>query len=42
MPLPDRPALLAAATEGGGHGVAAILAVLVAIFVGTRLLGELA
>ena len=36
------PALLAAATEGGGHGVAAILAMLVAIFVGTRLLGELA
>ena len=35
-------AALAAAPEGGGHGIAAILAALVAIFVGTRLLGEIA
>ena len=35
-------AMLAAAADGGGHGVAAILAALVAIFVGTRLLGDLA
>lgn len=34
--------MLAAATGGGGHGVAEVLAALVAIFVGTRLLGELA
>jgi len=35
-------ALLAAAADGGGHGIAGILAALVAIFVGTRLLGEMA
>ncbi|HET9455626.1 MAG TPA: cation:proton antiporter, partial [Gemmatimonadaceae bacterium] len=35
-------ALVAAVADGGGHGVAAILAALVAIFVGTRTLGELA
>jgi Kef-type K+ transport system membrane component KefB len=34
--------LLAAVADGGAHGVAAILAALVAIFVSTRLLGELA
>lgn len=36
------PALLAAATEGGSHGIAAVLATLVAIFVATRLLGDVA
>lgn len=36
------PALLAAGQGDSGHGVAAVLASLVAIFVGTRLLGELA
>ena len=35
-------ALVAAAAEGGAHGIAAILAMLVAIFVATRVLGDLA
>ncbi len=35
-------AILAAAAEGGGHGVAGVLAALVAIFVATRLFGEIA
>jgi Kef-type K+ transport system membrane component KefB len=34
--------LLAAAAEGSGHGVGQVLVALVAIFIGTKLLGELA
>jgi Kef-type K+ transport system membrane component KefB len=36
------PALVAAAAEGGAHGIGAVLAALVAIFIGTRVLGDLA
>jgi len=38
VPVP----LFAAATEGGNHGVAALLATLIAVFVATKLLGEIA
>src|SRR5262245_28955703 len=40
--MPAQSLLIAAGGDGTGYGVASVLVALIAIFVGTRLLGELA